>query len=559
MESKYILYRIWIFIVIISLILPILLQYTLHWRIVNEHNYSFSVYAVYLIIYLFIQFVFAYLNNKGYQIIKSQSESQRESESQRQGEIKLVNIIVVGYKENPEYYKKCLESIKESYYKSENINKIIVVIDGNDEDDQYMVDIFNNIFTESSTNILLADFDKNDFIENHITDFEKNKLICISQNHDGKRTAMFTAFSISLFEKKRYNKNVEYVFCTDSDTIINPDCIENMITCFQKNKNIGSVCGNLSIFNKYESFITFLSNLRYWHAFNLERAYQSFTGEVLCVSGPNGMYDICVLEKIIEEWKNQTFLGKKCTYGDDRHLTNKILESSKKIIYTPSSTAETETPDNIYRFFKQQVRWNKSSFREFFWTLRIIDKHSIFMTINIIYMFIYPYLVMGYLLYILWFGNIFQLGFYSTLLLGIGIVKSIYGYVLSKNPENLLYFLYGIVYVCIVFPAKLWCVINIKDNSWGTSSRKILNKDFSIDIFAIIIWNAILIAGLIKNIYGSLPLSTLSTLDGKVPLSFDNFYYFIITSFIWISFYTFTFIYIKYKKNKDAYIPLSIH
>ena len=404
-----------------------------------------------------------------------------------------------------------------------------------------MIDIFNSIFTESYV-ISLQDFDKNEFTEKYINDFEKNKSICISQKHDGKRIAMFTAFSTSLLEKNMYNKNVEYVFCTDSDTIIHPECIENMVSCFKKNKNIGSVCGNLSIYNKYDSFITFLSNIRYWYAFNLERAYQSFTGEVLCVSGPNGMYKTSILEKVMEEWKNQTFLGKKCTYGDDRHLTNKILESSKKIIYTPDSIAETETPDNIYRFFKQQVRWNKSAFREFFWTLRIIEKHSIFMTINIIYMFVYPYLVIGYLLYILWAGDIFQLGFYSTLLLSIGLIKSIYGYILSKDPENLLYFLYAIVYVCIVFPAKIWSIINIKDNSWGTSSRKILNKDISIDIFAIIIWNLILISGLVKNIYRSL------------PHNFNHFYYFIISSVVWISFYFFTYFYIKYKLfRKDLY------
>ena len=308
-----------------------------------------------------------------------------------------------------------------------------------------------------------------------------------------------------------------------------------MVECFKKNKNIGSVCGELSIYNKYDSFIAFLSNIRYWYAFNLERAYQSFTGEVLCVSGPNGMYKTSILEKVIEEWKNQMFLGKYCTYGDDRHLTNKFLELSKKIIYTPGSIAETETPANIYRFFKQQVRWNKSAFREFFWTLRIIEKHSIFMTINITYMFVYPYLVIGYLLYVLWAGNIFQLGFYSTLLLVMGLIKSIYGYLLSKNPENLLYFLYGIVYVCIVFPAKIWSIINIKDNSWGTSSRKILNTDISIDIFAIFIWNIILISGLVKNIYGSL------------SHNFNYFYYFIISSAVWIYFYFFTYFYVKYK------------
>ena len=258
-----ILYKIWICIVIVTLILPIVLQYILNWKIFNKKdnyldNYSFSVYAVYLTVYLIVQFIFAYLNNKGYNIIKSKNEIGNGNGNGN--ESKLVNIIVVGYKEKPEYFKKCLESIKVSYYNSKNINKIIVVIDGNDDDDKYMIGIFNNIFTESSINILLKDFDKNDFITNHFSNFEKNKSICISQNHNGKRTAMFTGFSTSLM----YNKNVKYVFCTDSDTIIKPDCIENMITCFQKNKNIGSVCGNLSIFNKYDSFITFLSHLRYF-------------------------------------------------------------------------------------------------------------------------------------------------------------------------------------------------------------------------------------------------------------------------------------------------------
>jgi len=150
-------------------------------------------------------------------------------------------------------------------------------------------------------------------------------------------------------------------------------------------------------------------------------------------------------------------------------------------------------------------------------------------------MLFYPYIVIGYLLYILWNGTIFSLGFYFILLLGIGFIKSLYGYILSKDPENLLYFLYGIVYICIVFPAKLWSLITLKDNSWGTSSRKILNKEIGIDVFPIIIWNLILIGGLCKNIYYSL------------FLDFSEFYYFIISSLIWIFSYIFIFFYIKYK------------
>lgn len=78
-----------------------------------------------------------------------------------------------------------------------------------------MIDIFNNVFTESHF-IKLEENNKDEFTIKHILGFEKNKAICISQNHDGKRIAMFTAFSTSLIEKNRYNKNIKYVFCTDS-------------------------------------------------------------------------------------------------------------------------------------------------------------------------------------------------------------------------------------------------------------------------------------------------------------------------------------------------------
>ena len=93
--------------------------------------------------------------------------------------------------------------------------------------------------------------------------------------------------------------------------------------------NIGAICGNLSIYNKYDSVIAFLTSIRYWYAFHLERAYQSLTGSVLCVSGPIGMYRLSYIEQILKDWRGQTFLGKLCSYGDDRHLTNKILSLGK--------------------------------------------------------------------------------------------------------------------------------------------------------------------------------------------------------------------------------------
>jgi hyaluronan synthase len=235
----------------------------------------------------------------------------------------------------------------------------------------------------------------------------------------------------------------------------------------------------------------------------MERAYQSFTGNVLCVSGPIGMYRITDLEKIIDKWSEQVFLGKQCTYGDDRHLTNLILGLGKNVMYVPNSYAETETPSSWYRFFKQQTRWNKSAFREFFWSVKILDKHSLFMSVDLVYVLVYPYIVMGYLMYILWYKTVIELGFYMSIVLLLGLIKSVYGTVVSGKYENMFYFMYVFMYVSTVFPGKIWALININDNSWGTSSRKIMSADVSFDIVVPLLWNSVLLGGFGYNIWRS--------------------------------------------------------
>lgn len=42
------------------------------------------------------------------------------------------------------------------------------------------------------------------------------------------------------------------------------------------------------ILNLKESYISFMSSLRYWMAFNIERSCQSFFNCVSCISGPLG-------------------------------------------------------------------------------------------------------------------------------------------------------------------------------------------------------------------------------------------------------------------------------
>src|SRR5690606_15856453 len=65
----------------------------------------------------------------------------------------------------------------------------------------------------------------------------------------------------------------------------------------------------------------------------------------------------------LDEWLEQKFLGRNCTFGDDRSLTNFILRKYKAV-YSVEARAETVVPDTFRKYLKQQQRWKKSWVRE---------------------------------------------------------------------------------------------------------------------------------------------------------------------------------------------------
>jgi hyaluronan synthase len=322
---------------------------------------------------------------------------------------------------------------------------------------------------------------------------------------------MYTGFKFSL------SNDTEFIFCTDSDTIVDMNAVIYMNKYMNGNPHTVGIVGNLEIFNKYDSIVSFLSSLRYWFAFNVERAYQSFNKYVLCISGPIGFYRLNILKLVIDDWYKQSFLGNPCTYGDDRHLTNKILAYGH-VHYLSMACASTETPSDITRFFKQQTRWHKSANRETFWTLPLIHKHSYFMTVDLIYNTFYPFIVMGYMIYLLWFKGVYHLGIFFILAISLTFIKSAYAFWFTKNLEMFFYPLYNIIYITLIFPSKINSILSFADISWGTAYRHgNIRSHIGFDIILLVLWNFMLISGLIYNICTTFTLQ-LHNLTLGVPL-----------------------------------------
>ncbi len=65
----------------------------------------------------------------------------------------------------------------------------------------------------------------------------------------------------------------------------------------------------------------------------------------------------------LDDFLEQRFLFRRCTFGDDRRMTYYCLREGR-VVFASDSMAWTVVPDQLTHFLRQQLRWSKSSVRE---------------------------------------------------------------------------------------------------------------------------------------------------------------------------------------------------
>jgi hyaluronan synthase len=163
----------------------------------------------------------------------------------------------------------------------------------------------------------------------------------------------------------------DIIIFIDSDSFIDKDCVRHLVKYFV-NPEVGAVSGHTDVHNVDTNLLTQMQAVRYYIAFKVYKAAESVFGIVTCCPGCCSAYRREYLMEFLDEWLHQTFLGAKCTFGDDRSLTNFIIKKYKAT-YSPEAKANTIVPDNFRTYLRQQQRWKKSWIREtfiaslFFW------------------------------------------------------------------------------------------------------------------------------------------------------------------------------------------------
>lgn len=297
-----------------------------------------------------------------------------------------------------------------------------------------------------------------------VYDHDPRVTIFYADRNQGKRHSQKLGFDAA---------QKEYIVTIDSDTILHePLAIQRLLRHFKTNGRIGAVTGNVGVENKTATFLTRLISYRYWFSFNQEREAQSLSGVVFCCSGPFSAYKKSIIDKIKERYVSQVFFGKNCTYGDDRHLTNLVLEREYQTIYARDAKASTYVPETMKGYLKQQVRWNKSFYRELLWSGKLMFGKPIYFMYELMMQTILPFLLLGAILtlgYQIFFQDDYQLlFFYFLILLGMSLIRIVYAIYRTKDRNFFLFLFYAFLHVVLLLPTRLYALVTLNNTKWGT-------------------------------------------------------------------------------------------
>jgi hyaluronan synthase len=261
----------------------------------------------------------------------------------------------------------------------------------------------------------------------------------------------------------------ELVVFVDSDSFLDPFAIRNIVQPFKDTK-MGGVSGRTDVANTYTNALTKLQSVRYYIAFRIMKAAESYFDAVTCLSGPLSCYRKDLVVKYMDAWLNQRFWGEKATFGDDRSMTNFILKEHRTG-YQDTAICNTIVPNTYSIFLKQQMRWKRSWLRESLIAARFMWRKEPFMALSFYMGVLVPLLAPIIVLYNLIYIPVTHRVFPVTFIIGIclmALLMSMAQLFLRKSST----WIYGL-WFCLYYEAVLlWQMpiawVTFWKTTWGT-------------------------------------------------------------------------------------------
>ncbi|KAH7021967.1 glycosyltransferase family 2 protein [Ilyonectria destructans] len=416
---------------------------------------------------------------------------------------------VVGWREDPALFTRALESYKSAI----GCDFLLVGIDGDEADDQDMVDVFNSVYPANSKvvhiaeplgeiaeQVVLQEISKcqqagrevdqekcHEIALRHCIDLavkvleqeditfsgkRQIKQLCLRQRHLHKKGIMFTTFIFSIVIADILG--VEFLWSSDSDTLVLPQSIEQSVNCVAADPKIGGASTGLIIHNQEETAITRLSATVYWSELYLTRSSTAVTATSDCQSGPSTLFRVSALPCILVPWYGQSILGKRMIINEDRHLTTNLLARGWGVVFSSDVLTATDTPTTLSRWLKQQVRWGRATHVEAIFHPQVYVKHNPLLFFSMAKREVWPLIIAtAVVCYIFTDKQLIHFSFGDMVLRNfVGV-----GYNMLRNPQRLSLASYcwvipGMFFYHFPLPAvHFWSLVTLTADGWGTSMR----------------------------------------------------------------------------------------
>lgn len=275
----------------------------------------------------------------------------------------------------------------------------------------------------------------------------------------------------------------EIIILVDSDCELDNKAIEKLVSVFD-NPEVGAVSGLGRSYNPNETWLTKMQDTWYDGQFSIMKGMESAFGTVTCCPGILSAYRKEAIMPCLEAWANDKFLGSEFTFGDDRHLTSYVLGGNKhylgnhykvwKTVYCESAIVYTVMPPKFKKFIRQQIRWKKSWFRVFFFSVPFYykDRNSFaaaFYYLQMIWSFLSPVVAIRSLIYLPLQGHFFDALVYVSGLTFVGLLFA--ADFRMRNPDSGNMWAYRLLWSWMGFflsSLEYYSLLTIRDKSWLT-------------------------------------------------------------------------------------------
>jgi hyaluronan synthase len=313
------------------------------------------------------------------------------------------------------------------------------------------------------------------------TDATWDRIVAMHERHPGlvaidlgknygKRTAMAEGVRRS---------TGEIVVFVDSDSQLDSDAVVNIVQPFTDERT-GAVVGHADVSNRWVNWLTKMQQVRYYAAFHVIKGTESLlSGTVTCASGCCSAYRRDVILPELPGWESQRFLGVAATFGDDRALTNRVLQRNR-VVFQATARSQTKVPESMRIFLRQQLRWKKSWLREstyvarYFW--RKNPMAALFTYASIVFPIVSPLVVLHAVYLRLGSGSVDGLWFYLIGTYAMALLYSLY-YAFRRDTAMWHHGMsFVAIYMAVLVFQTYYGMATMRDNRWGTRDSTVKHE-----------------------------------------------------------------------------------